>query len=482
MADATSDSRVLGVLGYCSLAFYCTLATFFWTSWSSSTTGADEAIVFIAGITLAGLYFYGLTCARRARTAVIVIFAIAFGLVGFLILPFDSTDVFFYMATGWQQAHYHNNPYSGLLRDVEGMANDPIIDAESMARNKNPWQDLPLPYGFLFALVSRVIAWLGRGSFWATLAWFNALNLAMHAGIALLLWKSAKFIPLGNPKVVLYLYSWNPFVVLQYLANVHNDILVAFLVVLAAYCLLSGRSLWTLPILAASALVKYVTAALIPFAFIFLLRNRGWPAAIRSVLLATAVTILSALPYLREVTGFRYKLILAQLSESTGSLHAFILYSYRMLTGLWPFLLGSMPEFRLATQVVLWLIFGIFAVRELHASWSERSIEPLLMIQRWTSILFAIIFVASSQFFAWYIGMLFPLALLTDRKSTLADTVILLSGTHMLSFTFLRRKAIGYFVLATLVPIIYMAVVSSRRKATARALPSAVTTFSHFIH
>ena len=82
-----------------------------------------------------------------------------------------------------------------------------------------------------------------------------------------------------------------------------------------------------------------------------------------------------------------------------------------------------------------------------------------MMIQRWTSILFALIFIASSQFYAWYLGMLFPLALLTYRKTILADAIIALSGAHMLSFTFLRRKAIGYFVVATLIPVLYPVVV-----------------------
>ena len=87
-----------------------------------------------------------------------------------------------------------------------------------------------------------------------------------------------------------------------------------------------------------------------------------------------------------------------------------------------------------------------------------------MMIQRWTSILFAVIFVASSQFYAWYIGMLFPLALLTDRRTILADAVLLLSGAHMLSFTSLKRKAIGYFLVATLIPVAYAVLASLKRK------------------
>src|SRR5262249_56686483 len=89
----------------------------------------------------------------------------------------------------------------------------------------------------------------------------------------------------------------------------------------------------------------------------------------------------------------------------------------------------------------------------LYHSWKEGSEEPIVMIQKWTTILFVLIFVASSQFYAWYLGMLLPLALLTHRKNILTECVLALSGAHMLSFTFLRRKAIGYFVVATLIPI-----------------------------
>jgi len=254
--------------------------------------------------------------------------------------------------------------------------------------------------------------------------------------------------------------------VLQYLADLHNDILVAFLVVLAAYFLLRDRPLWSIPLLVASALIKYVTFVLVPFAFIFLVRRKGWKDGVRAVLISAAMCIATALPYVGQVASFKYRLIVAQLSESSGSLHAFIVYSFRTLGRVWPSLIDLVPGFGTATKIALWSVFTMFIVRELYVSWQESSEEPLLMIQRWTSILFALIFIASSQFYAWYIGMLFPLALLTDRKSILADAIVALSGAHMLSFTFLRRKAIGYFIMATVLPVMY-AVIARRQRTTA---------------
>jgi hypothetical protein len=444
------------VFGFCSLALYIGLAVFFWTAWSFKTNRIDEAIIVMATAALAVLYFLGLKYARRAATSSIVIFAICIGVIGFVTPPFDSADVFFYMAAGWHQTHYGGNPYSRLLRDVAGGADDPMIQNEGMARNRNPWLDIPMPYGFLFAAVARILAWLGRGNLWLTLTLFNFLNLAMHAGTALLLWKAGRLLPEGNGKVLLYLYSWNPFVILQYLADLHNDIIVGFLVVLAAYLVLKDRPLWSLPLLVAAGLIKYITLALVPFAFIFVVRHKSWKEGGRGLLISAAVIAATAAPYIREVTSFKYRLILAQLSESTGSLHAFLVYTFRTLARVWPSLLDSVPGVGTALQAALWIFFAAFVIRELVISWRERSELPVMMIQRWTSILFALIFVASSQFYAWYIGMMFPLALLTHRKTILADLVIALTGAHMLSFTFLRRKAIGYFLVATLLPVLYL--------------------------
>ena len=463
MSDETSDTRAMRVLGLSSLALYAALAVFFWTAWNFKTSKIDEPVLWVTGAALVILYFWGLKFVRRSATSTIVVFAIATGLIGFVTPPFDSTDVYFYMASGWHQTHYGGNPYSGVLRNVEGAASDPMIQHERMERNRNPWLDIPMPYGFLFALVARTIAWLGRGNFWVTLWLFEFLNLVMHAGTALLLWKAGSLLPEGNGKVLLYLYCWNPFIVLQYLADLHNDIIVAFLVVLAAYLVLKDRPSWSLPLLVAAGLIKYVTLALVPFAFVFIVRHKSWKEGVRAALLSLTLVLATAAPYVSEIASFKYRLILAQISESTGSLHAFVVYTFRAFGALW-------PAFGSIFQGALWLAFAAFIGRELYVSWRDRSEEPLMMIQRWTSILFALIFVASSQFYAWYIGMMFPLALLTHRKTILTDAMIALSGAHMLSFTFLRRKAIGYFLIATVLPVLAVAI-SRTRRARDHAIP-----------
>src|SRR5262249_17492304 len=157
--------------------------------------------------------------------------------------------------------------------------------------NRNPWLDIPIPYGFLFALLSRAIAWLGRGNFWLTLALFKLFNLLMHGGIALFLWKGGSLLPGNNARRILYLYSWNPFVVLQYLADLHNDIIVGFFVLLAAYFVLKDRPVWSLPLLVAAGLIKYITLVQVPFALLFVVRHRTWKEGVRSLLLAVGLIV-----------------------------------------------------------------------------------------------------------------------------------------------------------------------------------------------
>jgi len=437
------------------LGLYVAFGAFFWTR-TLKSGWIDEVVVIAIGGALVALYFLGAKFAARATTSVIVAFATAIAVIGFLTVPFDSTDIFFYIATGWEQAHYGSNPYSVTLRNVDGAYYDPIINNAWMARNRNPWLDEPMPYGFLFALVSRAIAWLGGGKFWLTLALFSLLNLLMHAGTALFLWKAGKLVPGDNARVMLYLYSWNPLVVLQYLADAHNDIIVGFLVVIAAYLLLKDRPVWTLPLLVAAGLIKYVALVLTPFALVFLIRRKGWKHVARALLLSAAIIGAAAAPYVNEFASFKYHLIWVQISESTGSFHAFMMYSFRALGRVWPMPSNFLSTFGAVTQVTLWLMFAVFTARELFVSWKRPVIEPFMMIQRWTTILFVLIFVASSQFYAWYMGMMFPLAILTRGTSLVADCVIALSGAHLLSFTFLRRKAIGYFLLATLLPVVYL--------------------------
>jgi hypothetical protein len=116
---------------------------------------------------------------------------------------------------------------------------------------------------------------------------------------------------------------------------------------------------------------------------------------------------------------------------------------------------GNLETLSSVVKFVLWAVVAAFMMYQLRRAWLSRTSTAAEVAGRWTSILFAVVFVGSSQFYAWYIGIVFPLSLLGAGASRLTDLVVLLSGTHM-AFNFLRGKAIGYFLVTTAIPVIYV--------------------------
>ena len=452
MNRLATPSRNLWILGSIGALLYAVVAGLFWSdaAYNSSST-VRTVLSGIIGILTVG-YFLGIQHVSKVSIRTVVFFGVLFAIIGFLSGPVDSTDLYFYMAQGWGQSHYGTNPYINVLRDIPDSANDPLIRSRWMTLNRNPWLDEPMPYGFAFASLTRAVAWLGRGNWWLTFFLFNGMNVLFHAAVAFLLWKTAAHIPGVDGKHVLYLYMWSPLVVLQFLTDAHNDLIMSAFILLAFYLLIKGRTIWTMPCMVVGGLIKHLALALIPFVFCLTWRRHGWKAAVSSVLASIPVLMLFSSLYVTDFNNFKVSEVFAQVAERTGSLQAFLHFGYRAITSFGQTVPVDLGAFSSVANVSLWAIVGIYSAYRLTHAWDGSEDDPVSVATRWTSVMFMIIFVASSQFYPWYIGMLFPLALVGSGTSLLTEIIVLLSGTHM-AFGFLRSKAIGYFLLSTLVPI-----------------------------
>jgi hypothetical protein len=255
-----------------------------------------------------------------------------------------------------------------------------------------------------------------------------------------------------RPDLVVYLFAWSPLVLEHHIANAHNDLIVGALVVVAAYQLRSRRQAIFAPAaLVAAALIKYVTLPLIPISLWVVAKQHGKKQALIASAFGSIIVLMSAIPYIGKWSGFRFDLISAQLNKITaGSLYAFIFYLYRVASQS-----ISMPvrieTFGFLLKILLWSI-GLFVVAaEAYRFFRKR--EPSLddWIATSSRILLAIIFIVSSQFYSWYIGMFLPLTLMLPTGDWLRSFSVSVNGAHVFSLTSLSRKGIGYFLL-TLVP------------------------------
>jgi hypothetical protein len=416
--------------------------------WNPHTRNTmDDVFAWITVVALGVLYVWGYRSLRASTKPTfrqILLPAVPLVVLSFFTIPYDSTDVFLYSGIGWAQSHYALNPYSHVLRDIHGIEDDPMMPREWLKADKNSWLDLPLVYGFAFALLARSIAWLGSGNWWLTLGLFKLVNIAAYIGICRMLWTMADRLGDSRPDATLYLFSWSPLILQHHIANAHNDLLVGGLVVLAAFLVLNGRSFGAPIVLAVAMLIKYITLPLIPLYIWFVAKREGRYHAIFSTVLAIVVVALLATPFIPQLSSFRFDLIAAQLNKTTpGSLFSFIYYLYRFVVG------TSLETFGLIVKTLLWTVSAaLIAWKSVDFfTKGKPELKDLISASGW--ILFMIVFVASSQFYSWYIGMLLPVALLMGAEDWIRSIMIRLSATHVLSLTSLSRKGIGYFVLTT---------------------------------
>ena len=125
-----------------------------------------------------------LTLARWPDVVPVRRIAVASGAVAlaFVVgMPWVSPDVFFYIGTGWVDAHHGLNPYQHPMASVPGHGSDPMF-----ANVHPPFLTGTTSYGPLFQKLAGGIAALSGGSVKLALGLHKAFYLLLH-GVASLL-------------------------------------------------------------------------------------------------------------------------------------------------------------------------------------------------------------------------------------------------------------------------------------------------------
>ncbi|MDO9065955.1 MAG: hypothetical protein Q7U96_02590, partial [Chloroflexota bacterium] len=177
-----------------------------------------------------------------------------FAVTAAAVYPVGALDVFDNIFYGRMAAFYGANP---LLTAPDAFATDPLYPYAA-------WTWWPIPYGPIWAAVDALLSRLSNGELLPGLVAFKALNLGLYVActglIAAILGRTRP----GYVAAGTLLFAWNPLVVLEGLASVHNDLGLMVLVLLAFYLHQRGHALWGLAALLVSVLVKFVPLALTP--------------------------------------------------------------------------------------------------------------------------------------------------------------------------------------------------------------------------
>ncbi len=443
--------RKLGWIGLAMILVYGIFIVFYGDDPQHQSRIAREIFIWPAITTLLLLYWLGYRQLRQVTSPpvrLIIIFGGFIGLVALLVTPFHSTDLFGYINRGWQQLAYGLNPYVHVVKSIPHWKQDPMIT--------DHWVGNPSPYGFLFVLIAKALCFPAAGNFTVTVFVFKLFNLLVHLGLGGLIYYGGRKLSLPRPDLGLYLYLWNPLILLHHLSNGHNDIMMGFFIVLSAILIISRSEftrLWAIPALMAGTLIKYAAVILLPLALIHVLRQDGWKNGLIGSLLGLGLLVLFSLPFATELAQVPLDKITSNATITHSSLHSALYSLYKEVTNLLPVLHDSRPLIRAILKYTLWAAFGAFYIFQLRLAWRE-PVSRESFITRALLIMFAAICVASPKFYPWYAGMFFPLALLLPTGSGLREFMVIFTGFQLYAFTLLGQAHILNWTLLTGLPLL----------------------------
>jgi hypothetical protein len=372
---------------------------------------------------VAALSVRGTSCAR----VLVLLFPVLAGASVF-VPAFHSSDLLAYVGIGRLQQGYGLDPYVHVPADAPGWRRDGALSST--------WKDVPCTYGFLFAHVSRGVVALAGGDGPTALRIFKLLDALVLALLAWLVFGLVRDLGSGGRDLALFHLAWSPWVLLNFVANGHNDLWMALCLVFSVRLLHDGRWWGVVPALALGLLVKHLALLAVPFALVAVARRHGRARAALSALLGLLLVVLVAWPFLGDAGSFRWRQIGAILTAPWNSLQAAVIYT-------WTHTLGAPGDaFVAGVRLLAAVAFAVFGL----GTWVRRVRAPddsALTFARDTAlVLFVLLCMASAAWFPWYPGMFLPLALLLPRASRLRRLALWVTAFQMLAFTPLAKARV----------------------------------------
>lgn len=352
---------------------------------------------------------------KNSKQIFILIAIISF--IFMLILPYLSSDIFYYIGDSWLASKYGENPYYTTVSDLQEQGiNDEILN------NTGYWSDTVSVYGPLWNIFARILVSFSFGNLTVALFIFKMASYLIHLFNSYLIYKTTK------SKKYMLLYGLNPLVLIEFMSNVHNDIYLVFFTLLAGYFLVRRKNIYlTMLALALSVSVKYTTVLFVPFVLIYCFRDKTIPKRILYCLISglsiIAVVILLHIPYYRDITVFTNMIV-------EGSV-----YSQSLLL----FLIEHINQklFLIISSLVI-PVFIIGYIMLICVMLFKNKINIYEIMRKYNIIMLIFIFIVLSRFQKWYMLWLFPTIIWQNRN--MRKIFIYMTITAMI-------PSIGYFMV-----------------------------------
>jgi alpha-1,6-mannosyltransferase len=192
--------------------------------------------------------------AHRARGRAVLTTAAVWTAPMLFAPPLFTRDIFSYLAQG-------GLPLAGFDPYAVGPEALPGIFADNVHYF---WQDTPAPYGPLFILIAKAVAWVTGDTI---ILGVVLMRLALLPGLLLFVWALPELTRRlgGRVSVALWVAVANPVMVVHMVGGGHNDLLVVGLLATGALTALRGRHALGIAIVTLAMAVKASAVIALPF-------------------------------------------------------------------------------------------------------------------------------------------------------------------------------------------------------------------------
>lgn len=383
---------------------------------------------------LFGLYLficYGRFFSFNVRLVIGVALLLRVSLI--MMAPNLTDDYFRYIWDGLLVANGHS-PYLATPSDlIAGLPNIPGITPALFEQLNSPtyYSAYPPMAQYIFALSAKI----GGSNVLANIIVMRVLTLLAEFGTIIILNRLTKHFRL-EPKLV-FLYAFNPLVIIELTGNLHLEGITLFFLVLAVYLIVRNRQMFS-----GAAFALAVGVKLVPLVFLPLFIKRlGVVKSLKYYAIVGISVLLLSVPFLNVPSFSNYFSSLSlyfRAFEFNGSVY----YIARWLGSLM-----NSPDFIARSSLFLGAVslvaIIIYSVREKKADWPSLFAGMLFSL--------TVYYLLSTNVYAWNLAPLVLAAVFTDYRYVLPWSLLVV-------LTYATYQAVPYSENLWLVAIEYLAV------------------------
>ena len=394
------------------------------------TNRIEQSIIYLVILTILTIFYYFIVKNRGKlfkNNKQMYIYIAIISLIFVMVVPFLSSDVFYYLGIGRLDSAYGQNPYYVTIQEfVENEDNRKYLEQDTVLAKgyENDWGSTTVVYGPVWTLICKIVAGISFGNIDIALWVLKLLNMAIHLINCYLIYR------LTGKKLFVLLYGLNPYMFIEGIANVHNDIYVVTCILASLYFLLKKKNIIvSILFLALATAIKYFAILLLPFIIIYYFRDKKpWERLKKCFLYGMLFVFIVAITYLLYVQDIQVLSGIMTQQEKFAKNFYIILMEYFDI----PNLVSNVNRVFLISFIIIYFFTCLTLLYKKQIKFREE-------MRKTEYFLVAFLFLLITNFQPWYIMWLFPLIMWQKKKmiqfvvqialiSQFANSVFLING------------------------------------------------------